>query len=220
MLQQLPGLLGQPGGDGWHVLRGGFRTDSAISPKSTLTFQGNIYDGKEGSPTALLQSVTSPPPQDAELPVPISGGFLQSIWQHTYSARSDTTLQASFDRYQRNGGLEENRNTLNVDFQHHFAWNDRHNLVWGLDYNFSASRSRGILSVSLSPPNLDTHIFSGFVQDEIRIMPDRLYLTIGAKLEHNHYTGFNIMPTAPSIVELATESLPTKVSRSIDAGAS
>lgn len=193
---QMPGLLGQQGGDGWHVLRGGFRTDSTISPKSTLTFQGNIYDGMEGSPTALLQSVTSPAPQDAELQVPISGGFLQSIWKHTYSARSDTTLQASFDSYQRNDGLEENRNTVNVDFQHHFAWNDRHNLVWGLDYNFSASRSRGILSVSLSPPNLDTQIFSGFVQDEIRIMPDRLYLTIGAKLEHNHYTGFNIMPSA------------------------
>ena len=192
----MSGLLGPQGGDGWHVLRGGFRTDTTLSPKSTLTIQGNIYDGQEGSPTALLQSVTSPAPQDAELRVPISGGFLESIWKHTYSARSDITLQAYFDRYQRNDELDENRNTLNIDFQQHFAWHDGHNLVWGLGYNFSASRSRGILTVSLSPPNLDTQIFSGFAQDEMRIVPDRLYLTIGAKLEHNYYTAFNIMPSA------------------------
>jgi iron complex outermembrane receptor protein len=192
---QMPGLMGERGADGWHVLRGGFRTDSALSANSTLTFQGDIYQGEEGSPTALLQSVTSPVLRDVELEVPISGGFLQSIWKRTYSARSDTTLQVSLDRYHRNDALNENRNTLSFDFQHHFSWNDRHNLVWGLDYNFSASHSTGVLSVSLSPPKLNLQIFSGFVQDEIRLKADRLYLTLGGKLEHNHYTSFNIMPS-------------------------
>ena len=39
----LPNSSGRDGGDGWHMLRGGFRTDSVFSSKDTLMFQGDIY---------------------------------------------------------------------------------------------------------------------------------------------------------------------------------
>jgi hypothetical protein len=32
-------------------------------------------------------------------------------------------------------------------------------------------------------------LFSSFVQDEIALLPDRFYLTVGAKLEHNYLGG-------------------------------
>jgi iron complex outermembrane receptor protein len=35
-----------------------------------------------------------------------------------------------------------------------------------------------------------------FIQDEIAIIPDRLSLTIGSKLENNYYSGFDAMPSA------------------------
>jgi iron complex outermembrane receptor protein len=38
-------------------------------------------------------------------------------------------------------------------------------------------------------------IFSAFVQDEVALVPDRLYVTLGTKLEHNLYTGFNLLPS-------------------------
>ena len=41
-----------------------------------------------------------------------------------------------------------------------------------------------------------TQVFSGFLQDEIALVPDRLYVTVGTKLEHNHYSGFGLMPSA------------------------
>jgi iron complex outermembrane receptor protein len=44
----LPGLTGQDGDDGWHILRGGFRSDTAISSKDTLTFEGDLYSRREG----------------------------------------------------------------------------------------------------------------------------------------------------------------------------
>jgi iron complex outermembrane receptor protein len=34
------------------------------------------------------------------------------------------------------------------------------------------------------------------VQDEIAIRPNRLYVTLGTKFEHEYYNGFNLQPTA------------------------
>src|SRR5271170_6796176 len=46
----LPGLNGSNGGDGWHLLRGGFRADSMLSAKDTLMVQSDLYTGAEVSP--------------------------------------------------------------------------------------------------------------------------------------------------------------------------
>ena len=42
------------------------------------------------------------------------------------------------------------------------------------------------------------------MQDEIAILPGTLYLTVGARLEHNHFTGFDVQPSA-SITWLAND---------------
>ena len=192
----LPDPSGQNAHDDWHILRGGFRTDSKLSPKDTLTIQGDIYAGQEGNPTRVLESVTSPGPQNTVLQVDLSGGFLQSIWNHSYSSRSDTTLQVSYDRYRRNDNLREGRSTLNVDFQNHLVRGTRHNIVWGAGYRFSASDSDGSLTVSLVPNDLNFNLFSFFAEDQVALAANRLYLTLGAKAEHNDYTGFVLLPSA------------------------
>ena len=96
-----PSLTGQDGGDGWHMLSGGFRTDGTLSSKDSLTIQGDMYTGNENNPTKILPSITSPGLIDADIPVALSGGFIQSIWNHTFSARSETTLMMSYADYER-----------------------------------------------------------------------------------------------------------------------
>ncbi|MBZ5695900.1 MAG: TonB-dependent receptor [Acidobacteriia bacterium] len=192
----LPDSAGQDGGDGWHILRGGFRGDSVLSSKDTLTFQGDLYSAREGTPTVDFPSVTAPARQDIELIANISGGFIQGAWNRTWSDRSDTSLQVSYDGYERHDFLRERSNTFDLDFQHHFSGWARQNIVWGLTYRHSELDSSGNLYVSLVPADITTQLFGSFLQDEIAIVPDRLYLTIGTKLEHSHYTGFDFMPSA------------------------
>jgi iron complex outermembrane receptor protein len=191
-----PGLTGQDGADGWHILRGGFRTDTQISPRDTLTVEGDIYAGREGDPTTIFPSVISPGLVDINSNVDLSEGYLQSVWNHLYSTHADTTLQISYDAHTRDDVLMENRKTFSVDFQNHIAWGERQDIVWGLGYQYSSSHTMGSLSFSLNPANLNTQVFSSFVQDEIALVPDRLYLTVGTKLEHNYFTGFGLMPSA------------------------
>ncbi len=181
-----PSPTGQDGADGWHVLRGGFRSDTTLSPRDTLTFEGDLYSGREGLTTAF---------QPINTQVSLSGGFLQGIWNRTYSPRSDMSLQISYDQYERDDLLGERRKTFDLSFQDHFRLSERHDFTWGLEYRRSASNAPGSFFVSFVPPAVTAQLFSSFLQDEIALLPDRLYLTIGTKLEDNHYTGFAAMPS-------------------------
>jgi iron complex outermembrane receptor protein len=191
----MPSFTGQNGADGWHMFESGFRIDSTLSHKDTLTVQGSFYDGREGDPTTVFPSVTSPAPSKINSQVDTSGGFVQSIWNRVDSSGSDTTLQVSYSRYKRDDVLMEERNMLDVDFQHHFALGKRQDIVWGLGFLYSTSATDGDLTFSLNPSSLNTQLFSSFIQDEITVVPDRLYLTVGTKLEHNYYTGFGLWPS-------------------------
>jgi iron complex outermembrane receptor protein len=46
------------------------------------------------------------------------------------------------------------------------------------------------------PHHLTDQIYSGFVQDAIPLLHDQLSLTVGSKVEHNNYTGFEFQPSA------------------------
>lgn len=198
-----PGLTGQDGGDGWDLARVGFRTDTALSPRDALTFEGDLYRGREGNPGVEISSITAPLIPNVEHYVNLGGGFLQAVWNHSYSSRSGISLQASYDEYERNDLLGETRGTSDVAFQHHFSWGDRQNIIWGIEYRYSQSRTVGSNVVFLIPPNLNASLFSSFIQDEFAL-PGRVFLTIGAKFEHNIYTGFDAMPSARFAWSLST----------------
>jgi iron complex outermembrane recepter protein len=190
-----PSLSGQDGGDGWNMARAGFRTDTVLSSQDTLTFEGDLYRGREGDPGLGISSIILPPTPIVEMEVNLGGGFLQGVWNHTYSNGSDSSLQLSYDDYRRKDDLGEIRGTLDIAFQHHFVWGERQDLGWGVEYRYSASRTDGNLVISLVPANLNTQLFSSFIQDEITVVPDRLFLTVGTKLEHNYYTGLDLQPS-------------------------
>jgi iron complex outermembrane receptor protein len=192
----LPNAAGQDGGDGWHLLDGGVRTDSTLSEKDGLMTQGNLYTGQVALPEFALLSFSPPTQHFVDLLAPLSGGYVQSVWNHAFSSRSDTSLQGSYDTYERDDELREGRNTLTVDFQHHIALRDRQDVRWGFTYVYTSSRSNGSLTASLRPPDLEYSAFSSFLQDEIALIPDQVYLTIGVKAERNNYTGWTAMPSA------------------------
>ncbi len=189
-------LNGQNGQDGWHQLRGGFRIDSTLSTKDSLMVEGDITTGREGELGFVLPSITSPGYLAESEQINISNGSLESVWNHVYSPRSDTSLQVSFDRDKRRDPQNpETRDTLDFDFQHHIALGGRQDVVWGLGYRYTTDLILGSLTVFENPASSTHQIFDGFFQDEIALVPNRLYLTGCMKLEHNDYTGFEVMPS-------------------------
>src|SRR6202795_2472412 len=191
-----PGLNGQNGLDGWHLLHGGFRVDSNLSTKASLTTQGDLYTGNEGA--VIVHSVFNPPGNvNVERLSELSGGNILSRWHHTFSDRSDTTFQFYFDRYTRTGpNTREVRNTFDLDFQHHFAWGSRQDVIWGLGYRHTGDQTVGTIDGTFIPADKAGDLFSTFIQDQITLKPDRVFLTVGTKLENSYFTGFDLQPSA------------------------
>ena len=192
---------GPEAGDGWHLMRAGARADARLSEQDTLTVQGDIYAGREGDPTYTLTSLSAPGPLNPELFVNLSGGYVQSIWNHTFSGRSDTTLSGSYDTYERSDLLDDHRKTGSLDFRHHYLAGDRQELVWGATFRYTTEQSQGSILLSLVPAKQDETMFSFFAQDEIEAIPNRVYVTVGSKFEHNTYSGFAVMPTVRAVYQ-------------------
>ena len=50
------------------------------------------------------------------------------------------------------------------------------------------------MPISFDPPSRTTNLVTGFLQDDIALRPDRWILTLGAKLEHNDFSGLELQP--------------------------
>jgi iron complex outermembrane receptor protein len=190
-----PDLDGQDGGDNWHLLHGGFRVDTSLSRKDSLTTQGDLYTGDEGG--TIVHS-TFFPPENVEVHniSELSGGNILSRWNHAFSSRSDTTFQFYFDNYSRSGPVVgEVRNTVDFDFQHHLLWGARQDLIWGLGYRHSQDRTVGTIDGAFVPADWSGSLFDSFVQDQITLRPNRVFLYLGAKLENAYFSGFDLQPS-------------------------
>src|SRR5580704_17638492 len=192
-----PDPTGQNGEDGWHLSHFGFRADASLTRKDFLTVEGDLYGGIEGANYGHIASIAPPVNENLGGSESIPGGNILSRWNHVFSSRSDTTLQFYFNRFERDGPeISENRDTLDLDFQHHLALGARHDLIWGVDYGRSSDYTVGTIDRAWVPAGRTLQLFSTFVQDEIVLKPDRVFLTVGTKLENNYFGGFDVDPGA------------------------
>jgi iron complex outermembrane recepter protein len=145
--------------------------------------QGDLYDGR------IRQAGTND--------ISVSGGNVVGRWSHTLSENSDFKLQLYYDRTHRNipGTFAENLDTYDVDFQHRLRVGERHDVVWGFGYRLIEDDVGNSPGLAFLPARVSRQWFSGFVQDEIALVKERLHLTVGTKMEHNDYTGFEFQPS-------------------------
>jgi iron complex outermembrane receptor protein len=186
---------GTRAGDGWHRAQGGFRFDSDASHPDTFSAHGDFYEGHEGLSTGGAAQT--------------AGGNLVGRWSHVFTADADFSLQSYYDRthlllpivpFVLNGIelapagiLHDELSTYDIDFQHRFSLGQRHHIVWGASYRFTHDVVENAPAIAFLPNRLDRNLVSAFLQDEIALSTD-LALTVGSKLEHNDYTGFEIEP--------------------------
>ena len=181
--------------DDWRMAQGGFRTDWTRN-RDDITVQGDIYKGRDGQSVAL--GFYSPPSQIVSYDaVDVSGGNLLAQWHRDLGNGNDVRLHAYYDRTHLLGPqVGESRNTFDVDFVNQLANAPRQRIIWGLGARVSPSEIiQTVATLDILPHNRTNSIYSAFAQDEIALVDKRLWLTLGSKLEHNDYTGFEIQPS-------------------------
>jgi iron complex outermembrane receptor protein len=183
--------------DDWRTGQIGFRSDWAGKDSDSITLQGDLYEGKAGQLVNVPTGPAGPPPttivpivDDSDL----KGGNLLFRWSRQLENASDLALQIYYDHVGRDGAvLFEDRDILDIEFQHRFPWRNTHDVVWGFDYRFTRDDTESNPTFALDPSSRSVSLYSTFIQDEISLSED-LRLTLGSKFEHNDFSGFEYQP--------------------------
>ena len=188
---------GNPETDAWRQARTGFRIDSQATSIDKLTLQGDYYDGHEnvqtggtddGSGQNLLGRWTRVLSDDSDI-------MLQSYLDQTHLADPIPGLTSGGLALTPSGVLYDDLTTYDVDFQHRFSIGSINRVVWGLGYRLTHDAVVDAPAIGFLPADLRQNLYSALVQDEIALRHN-LSFTLGTKLEHNDYTGFEFEPDA------------------------
>jgi iron complex outermembrane receptor protein len=188
---------------GWHHGQAGFRVDGELSRSDVLTVTGDTYRG----------SVEQPVPGDIE----INGSNLVGRLTRTTAQGAELQFQAYIDHWHRRipRSFDEDLKTYDIDFQYRLRTGARHGVTLGAGYRLIDDDIGNSTALAFLPAHVKRQWANAFIQDEIAL-PHRMYLTLGSKLEHNDYTGFEIQPSARLSWRVAEpDTLWSAVSRAV-----
>ena len=188
--------------DRWHKQQAGFRLDSN-NAGGKMTLQGDIYDGELD--------------QLANRDKTISGANLLGRWSRSLGGDDSLQIQTYFDRTRRDypGVFREQLDTYDIDVQHRFRWRKNHDVVWGGGYRVMEDHVANSAQLGFLPTHRSLKLANLFVQDSIAL-DESWKLTLGAKLEHNSYSGFEAQPSARLAWKINDKSLAwSAISRAV-----
>jgi iron complex outermembrane receptor protein len=182
--------------DTWAMVQAGFRVDWE-GRRDRFTLTGDAYRGELGE-SVRVHTFAPPASRLVDDPVDLNGANLLATWHRTSSPRSSWNVRAYVDHTYRLGtDFGERRTTVDVDVLQRLLASPRHSVSWGVGVRTSPGRIIQTYSFSNFVPHAHTlNMFSAFAEDAVTLVPDRLTLTGGLKLERNSYSGLDVQPSA------------------------
>ncbi|WP_162249310.1 MULTISPECIES: TonB-dependent siderophore receptor [unclassified Rhizobacter] len=173
--------------DRWDMQQAGFRADGSAGADD-WTLQGDIYRGV--SDVQYFRRVVKLGQLEA------SGANLLGRWTHRFDGDSSLRLQAYHDRSKRDDPLayRPQERITDIEAQHALRVG-AHQVVWGGGYRQASDDVQPGFVFGFVPTSRTLRWTNLFLQDGIRLA-DTVDLTLGAKLEHNDYTGTENLPSA------------------------
>ncbi len=202
--------------DGWRQQRFGFRTDYTPNKDDTVTVIGDIYNGYDGE--RLNNTIPVPPFRAVEdNMVHVSGGDIQFRWARNLDEDTGWQFQTYYlARRRHQPAWAEDRYMWDLDFQYRWSPAEYHRFIAGANYRHNQDFERGSFSFELIPNDFLTQWASVFAQDEMTLIEDYMYFTLGCRLEYNTFGKFQPEPTARLLIQPSErQSLWMAVSRAV-----
>ena len=118
-------------------------------------------------------------------------------WTRAVSDDFDFSVQAYFNRlYRTEFGASIDRDLYDLSAEGRWRASDTHEFNFGVAGRLSHDTINGNFSLSMPEEASTDRWLSGYIQDDISIIPDKLRLTLGSKFEVNNFTGTEIQPSA------------------------
>lgn len=187
---------GAAANDGRSSEQGGFRFDGSHK-KDTWMLEGDLFRGVEND-TGINVSVPTLSIVDSPVRLNTFAGNLTGEWRRPVGETGEFRIKSWFDYAERPEPQASRVETRMFDttVQYDFTAGHIHNLSVGGGERMISDYVKPIGDISFSPAQLTYANLSAFAQDEMHFAHDTLLLTVGAKLERNHFGGWGTDPSA------------------------
>ena len=187
---------GAAAADGWRMGRAGFTLQWRPNERDRVNLRADAYTGEESAMIRGDFTLGTLPEPSTPGKVDLDGRNIVVNWRRTIAADASLGLQFYYDYTDRQipGSFNEARDTWNAAFQHDLPDRGRHDVQWGGELRSTQDDIGNTLFASFMPPSRSDRTVSAFLQDRIELRDERLFLTLGAKVEHNDYTGTEPQP--------------------------
>lgn len=123
-------------------------------------------------------------------------GYLTTQWTHLNRRGDQTKFQVTEDLRTTNMGFARfGVRSSDADVQHAMELKGGHNLLAGGGFRLNRVDSAGTVDLWFEPSRRTYLISNLFVQDDWEILPERLVLTAGVKLENYTFAGPALQPS-------------------------
>ena len=177
--------------DAWKRFQAGFRIDAYPNGENRFTLQGDVGFGEPRELFNPFGTTAIVPDTIRHLTANVLGR-----WTRTLGPDSDFTLQAYYDFSKREVFNQTERlGTFDLDFQHHLRLGVRHALTWGGGYRITMDDIVFAAPISFDERYRNIHLGRLFLRDDIKLVDERLTLTLGSQIEYYSFSGFDYQPT-------------------------
>jgi iron complex outermembrane receptor protein len=187
---------GAPAVDGWRMDRAGFALEWEPTDRDRIDVRADAYTGEEDALIRGDFTVGTLPGPSAPGTIDVAGRSVLINWRRSLSREASVGVQFYYDYTDRQipGSFNEARDTASVYWQHDVRDIGRHDLIWGGEARTTQDDIGNTLFSTFMPPSRTDDTFSLHVQDRIELRRDKLFFTVGTKLEDNNYTGSEYQP--------------------------
>lgn len=186
-------LDGGDGQDDYRNRSAGFRLDGYGGDGSRWDMSGDFFDMESQVASSFqLPGIASGIGVERH-----RGGSLRARYEKTLSNGSNLQVQGAYvhgDLQVGNLGTDQ-RDTFDLDIQHHLKVGERHDVVWGGNYRYTKDQVLPSAFIFMNDQAIRLNYYSMFAQDEISLT-DTLSLILGLRLDHNPFTNWEHQPTA------------------------
>ncbi len=212
-----PSSSGRDANDDWQSFQGGFRLDGEPQSHSEWTLQGDAYQNRADQILFPFWIETPPYLTENYSDIDAAGANILGRYRTELSNSSAITVQAYYDYNNRQEDVfGYTFNTLDFDLQYEKVLGQRNSITLGGGYRKTEGKYDSTFQAEFSDTDTSDDLYSAFLQDEIKLIDDKLWLTLGTKWEHNDYTGSEWQPSGRLLWKpAANHSLWASVARAV-----
>ncbi|MES2091985.1 MAG: TonB-dependent receptor [Pseudomonadota bacterium] len=200
---------GNPANNQGNTQTAGVRWDQSQRNGSQVSIQGNLTRSNNHGQLPIPDLTTPSYLSSVDSVQTVERANLMGSLDHKLSVNSELHVQTSVQTQHtvQADFLDYSSNTIDVDARHRWHPQDSaHDITWGLGFNWYEDSIESVPLVTFNPSKrtlLNTRLFA---QHEYALLPNKVLMTYGARVDHDPYSGAQFAPNARLLWKISDSS--------------